>query len=155
MFFAFILVPLAAIFNVLEQQAADFWFSILLLSTRIIVLVIGGLTGDPLLVMVLLSSTGVLFWGWMNMYTLKITGVSVSGAIMEILRYFLICALVCLPLIVIKYFSVSSIILICTAAGITILYYSVIIYRDEPLRQGLVKFLENIMGRIRSGMGRS
>jgi lipopolysaccharide exporter len=144
MFFAFILVPLGAIFNVLEQQAADFWFSVVLFITRVFAVLVGAHFADPVLVMVLLSLTGVFLWGWMNMYILQIAGVSVSGAIKEILRNFLLSVLFCLPIIVAKFFSIQAIYLICIAIILSLLYYIVIIYRDTQLKQGLIDLLTRL-----------
>ncbi len=89
-FIVFISVPLFLIYNVLELQNLNMRFTLLLLISRIFVLVIGGLIGDPLSVMILFSVTGVFWWGWMNLYTLKIAGVEVRGAILEIVTVLII-----------------------------------------------------------------
>jgi len=142
MFFAFILIPLTAIFNVLEKQAANLWFSILILVTRIIVIFVGGFYADPILVMVLLSITGIFFWGWVNMYTLKVAGVSVPNAIQEILRYFFLSLTFCLPLIIAKYYLIPTNLLIGITIVTSILYYAVILYKDTQLKQELINILK-------------
>ena len=143
-FVVFISSPLMSIFNVLEMQGANFGFNVLLLITRIVVLLIAGLLGNPLLGLILLSGTGVIFWSWMNMYLLKIAGVSVRDAIQEILRYLVFGLIVCLPLIIAKYYSVSSGILIAIAVSLTIIYYSIVVYRDTQLKEGVMHFLKTI-----------
>jgi lipopolysaccharide exporter len=143
-FVAFISTPLMSIFNVLEMQGANFWFNILLLITRILVLIISGLLGNPILGLILLSGTGVIFWSWMNMYLLKIAGVPINDEIKEIIRYLLFSSLVCLPLIFAKFYSVKTIFLIFITVIISVLYYTTVLSRDKQLKDGLVNSLKNI-----------
>jgi O-antigen/teichoic acid export membrane protein len=144
-FVSFVSTPLFSIFAVLERQGASLWFNISLLGTTIVVLVISGLFGDPIISLVLLSVTGVIFWTWMNMFILKLSGVPVIGAISEIIRYLVFGVLVCLPLIIAKYLSVSSLLLLSVAGAVTIMYYSIVVYRDSELKQGLLKILGTII----------
>ena len=72
--FAFVASPLKMIFAVLERQTVDLTFNILILVSRIVGLTIGGLFGDPYLALLLYSVTGVIFWGWMNLYIMKLSG---------------------------------------------------------------------------------
>jgi O-antigen/teichoic acid export membrane protein len=143
-FVMFISLPLLSIYNVLEQQQINLGFNILLLLSRIVVLYIGGILGDPVIGMILLSSTGVIFWSWMNLYTLKIAGVEVHGAMSEIIRYLVFGVLVCLPLILAKIFSVPSHFLILIAIILSAVYYPVIVYRDPELKEGIVIFVGHI-----------
>lgn len=144
-FVAFISTPLMSIFNVLEMQGANFWFNILLLITRVIVLIIAGLFGDPILGMILLSGTGVFFWSWMNMYSLKIAGVSVRRGIQEIIRYLFFGLFICIPLIIAKYYSVSPTMLIAVAIFVSLVYYMVIIHHDTELKTGIINSIQNIL----------
>ena len=144
-FVAFISTPLMSIFNVLEMQGANFWFNILLLITRVGCAHYCRCIWRSRSGLVLLSATGIIFWGWMNMYTLKIAGVPVRDEIYEIIRYLLFGTLVCLPLIIAKYYSVSTILLIIIALVLAAVYYSVIISRDIQLKQGLFSALKNIL----------
>ena len=143
-FVVFISVPLLSIFSVLEKQHISVWFNVILLLSRIVVVVISGMVGDPILAMILLSGTGVICWSWMNMYTLKIAGVSVREAIQEIIRYLVFGLIVCLPLIIAKYYSVTSGILIAIAVSLSIIYYSVVVYQDTQLKEGIINLLKTI-----------
>jgi O-antigen/teichoic acid export membrane protein len=147
-FVVFISVPLWSIYSVLEKQHISLSFNVILLVSRIIVLVIGGTLGNPILTMFLLSTTGVIIWSGINMYTLKISGVSVSDSIREIIYYLVLSLLVSLPLIIAKSFSVSSNILIGIAIILAIIYYSFIIHRDTQLKEGLLQFVGKIRVRI-------
>lgn len=147
MFVVFISTPLSSIFNVFEKQGASLGFSVLLLLTRIIVVIVGGFFGDPLLCMGLLSVTGVIFWSWMNMYLLKMAGVSVRDAMLEMLRFLLLGIIVSLPLLIAKFLSLSFLPLFIIAIGVTTLYYLIIIYQDPLLKEGMIHFLSNIMSK--------
>lgn len=146
-FIAFISTPLLSILDVLEKQGANFLFGILLLLTRVISVFIGGFYNDPILAMVLLSVTGVFFWGLVNIYTLKLAGVSVFEAMKTIILYTLTSLLFCLPLIYAKYLAIPTLFLIVITIFLSIVYYTIIIFRDTQLKQGLIKsiqgFIEN------------
>jgi lipopolysaccharide exporter len=141
MFVVFISTPLSSIFSVFEKQGASLGFSVSLLISRIVIILIAGFFGDPVLGMLLLSGVGVIFWGWMNMYLLKTAGVSVRDASQEIIRYLIFGLLVCLPLIIAKYLSRSSVLLLGIAVAGTFVYYSVVVYRDTELKEGLLHLL--------------
>lgn len=144
-FVVFISTPLGSVFNVFEKQGESLGFNVVLLISRIAVVLIGGFFGDPILCMVLLSVTGVIFWSWMNMYLLKMAGVSVRDATLEIFRFLLLGITVSLPLLIAKFLSLSSLLLIIIAIGVTTVYYLIIVYQDPLLKEGMVNFLSNIM----------
>jgi O-antigen/teichoic acid export membrane protein len=146
-FVVFISVPLVMIYSVLEMQNINLWYNVVNLISRIVVLVIGGILGDPVTLMILLSSTGVVSWSWMNMYTLKIAGVELRGVIYEIIRYLLFGLFMCLPLIIAKYYAISSTMLVLMTIVISVIYYLIIIYRDTQLKEGLLNFVGNILNR--------
>ncbi len=144
-FVAFISTPLFSIFSVFEKQGASLSFNVLLLITRIIVIVISGILGNPILGMLLLSGTGVIFWSWMNMYLLKTAGVPLQSAFQELIGYLTFGVFVCIPLIIAKFFSVSSGLFLAIGAIVTIIYYSIVIYRDTELKAGLLKIFGTII----------
>lgn len=144
-FVAFISTPLFSIFSIFEKQTSSLAFNLLLLLSRIIVIVISGLLADPILAMLLLSSTGVLFWTWMNMYLLKTAGVSVREGLQEILYYLALGALFCMPIILAKYYSVTPTLLFAILVFMTGGYYLVVIYQDTQLREGLLNILKTIL----------
>ena len=119
-------------------------FSIILLFSRIVVVMIGGFFKDPILCMVLLSVTGVIFWNGMNMYLLKMGGVSVRDATLEIFRFLLLGITISFPLLIAKFLAVSTLLLFATAIVVTILYYLIIVYQDPVLKAGLIHFLVNL-----------
>lgn len=133
--FVFIASPLTTIFNVLEKQAVALSFNLMMLFSRIVVLYIGGVYGDPLVTLVLYSVTGVFFWGSMNLYILKISGVSYQEGLRDFAISLFIAVGIAIPLMLVKFISQSVMIFITVAGIMTIIYYGVIISRDPLLKE--------------------
>jgi O-antigen/teichoic acid export membrane protein len=135
--FVFIASPLTTIFAVLEKQTLDLTFNILILISRVVALVIGGLYGDPYVALLLYSVTGVLFWGWMNLYIVKISGISYRTGLFDYIRFFFLALVIAIPLIVVKLLSLPIYLLFITAGVVTIIYYSIVILQDSLLKNEL------------------
>jgi O-antigen/teichoic acid export membrane protein len=146
-FVVFISTPLGSIFNVFEKQGASLGFNVVLLISRIIVVLIGGFFGDPVICMVLLSATGVIFWTWMNMYLLKMGGVPVRDAMHEIARFLVLGVTISMPLIIAKFLSLSSYLVFGIAIVVTVVYYMIVVYQDPLLKDGLINFLTNLIAK--------
>jgi lipopolysaccharide exporter len=146
-FVVFISTPLSSIFAVFEKQGASLGFNVMLLLSRVGVILIAGFYNNPVLGMVLLSVTGVIFWSWMNMYLLKIAGVSVLDAIREIIQFLVLGLVICIPLFFAKYYSVSSGLLFVVVIAVTIVYYAIVIYRDTELKNGMIKIFGTMMNK--------
>ena len=142
--FVFIASPLSTIFAVLERQTVDLSFNILILISRGVVLVIGGLSGDPYIALLLYSITGVLFWGWMNLYILKISGISYRTGLYDYLRFFTLALAIAIPLLAVKLISVPVYILFITAAVVTIVYYAIVIMNDSLLKNEITGVLRGL-----------
>jgi len=144
LFLVFIASPLSTLFCVLERQNIDLSFNFLILLSRIIVLYLGGIFGSPTTALIFFSLTGVVFWGWMNFYILKISGVSISKGIEDFSTFFLISCIVAIPLIISKYLSLSISMLFIIVGIVTSVYYTVIIFRDPVLKQELAGILKRV-----------
>lgn len=141
-FLVFITSPLSTIFSVLEKQTVDFSFNLLILFFRVIVLYVGGVYGDPVIALVLFSITGVVFWGWLNLYILKISGVPYRNGLEDFFRFFLVALVVAVPLIFVKYLSLSMYILFAVAGIVGFIYYVVVIFGDPILKGEFMRILE-------------
>lgn len=144
-FVSFLAFPLGFIYQVLEKQSINFWFNLSLFVSSIFVLIIGGLFGSPVICMVLLSISGTLLWGWMNIYSLKIAGVSFYEAGSAIVRHLFLSLVICTPVILEILLSYSPIVIITTIIVVSIVYYLIIIYRDNGLRLGLLKTIRDLI----------
>ena len=140
----FIASPLSTIFSVLEKQTIGLAFNLMVLFSRIAVLYVGGIYGDPVVALILFSITGVIFWGWMNLYILKISGVAFKSGLEDFLRFFLIALAVAIPLIIVKYLSLPLYILLIVAGIVTIIYYTIVISRDSILKKEFMGILQGV-----------
>jgi len=140
----FIASPLSTIFSVLERQTVDLSFNLLILFSRIAVLYIGGVYGNPVIALVLFSITGVIFWGWMNLYILKISGVAYRTGLEDFLRFSLVALAVASPLIIVKYLSLPLYILLIVAGIVTCIYYTVVVSRDPILKKEFTGILQGV-----------
>jgi O-antigen/teichoic acid export membrane protein len=137
-FLVFISSPLSSLFSLHEKQNIGLFFNIILLISRFISLYIGGRLGDPILALILFSITGVVFWGWMNMYLLKISEIKYSEGIHMLIKYLLIGLFISIPLFLVKIFSLSIYIILFITVVCTIVYYTVIIFDDIILRNEIL-----------------
>ena len=140
----FIASPLSTIFSVLEKQTIGLAFNLMVLFSRIAVLYVGGIYGDPVVALILFSITGVIFWGWMNLYVLKISGVAFKSGLEDFLKFFLIALAVAIPLIIVKYLSLPLYILLIVAGIVTIIYYTIVISRDSILKKEFMGILQGV-----------
>lgn len=148
-FFVFISSPLSSLFSLNEKQDIGLSFNIILLVSRLIALYIGGRLGDPILALVLFSFTGVIIWGWMNMYLLKISDIEYKEGIYVFVKYLLIALFISIPLFLAKILAPSIYIILIVAVICTFIYYSIIIFEDITLR----KEFYNIIKRFKDGYG--
>jgi len=142
-FFAFIMYPLGSIFNIYEKQATNLWFSVLILTSNVIALVISGVLQNPLLGILLLSIIGILSNGYMDLYLLKIAGASRRKAVIDIGKYFIFGLAVCSPLIAAKYLAYPPLVLLVIAALLTAVYYAVAIWRDAMLKGAIRRIIRD------------
>ena len=140
----FIASPLSTIFSVLERQTIGLAFNLMVLFSRIAVLYVGGIYGDPVVALILFSITGVIFWGWMNLYVLKISGVAFKSGLEDFLKFFLVALAVAIPLIIVKYLSLPLYILLIVAGIVTVIYYTIVISRDSILKKEFMGILQGV-----------
>jgi lipopolysaccharide exporter len=139
--FVFIASPLTTIFAVLEKQTLDLTFNILILVSRVVALVIGGWYGDPYVALLLYSVTGVLFWGWMNLYIVKMSGISYRTGLFDYVRFFFLAFVVAIPLLAVKLLSMPIYMLFIAAGVVSIIYYTIVILNDKLLKNELLGIL--------------
>jgi len=143
-FVVFIASPLSTIFDVLEKQHVELIFNLLILLSRIAVLFVGGIYGNPVIALVLYSITGIVFWGGLNFYILKISGVPYRTGLEDFFKSFLTALVISVPLIIAKYLSVPVYLLLIVTGIVTSIYYVVVIYQDPILKRELMRILPGV-----------
>lgn len=138
----FIASPLSTVFSILERQHIDFSFNLAILSSRIGVLCIGGIFLDPVGTLILFSITGVIFWGWLNLYLLKISNISMKEGLTDYIHYCMIGLVIALPLIIFKLLWPQCLyLLLGTGIIVTFIYYGIIIQKDSVLKASMTKIV--------------
>ncbi|KQC03726.1 MAG: hypothetical protein APR53_04630 [Methanoculleus sp. SDB] len=140
-FVAFISIPLQSIYMVLERQGTNLFFNITFLASRFAVLIIGGLSGDPIIALVLFSATGTLFWGGMNLNILRIADVPYRDALLGVLTHVGLACCMLVPLILARWAEYDVPVLIVCIAVAGIPYYGWVLSRDIYLKTALSSLL--------------
>jgi O-antigen/teichoic acid export membrane protein len=73
--FAFISSPLSGVYNVMERQRDFLIFNVVLFSTRILVIIIGGIEGNALFTIALFGITGAILYIFLCIYILHLAAV--------------------------------------------------------------------------------
>lgn len=84
--FVFISSPLSNIYSVLERQREGLIVNFIMFSTRLLVLIIGGIKGDALFTIALFGITGAVLWIFNCTYLMHLAGVTVGKAFTAILK---------------------------------------------------------------------
>lgn len=142
MFILFISTPLGNLFATLERQELSLIVNSIILVTRFASLAIGGLTHNIYLTLIIWSVTGVLVYGGLAFWLLKLTQVPWSAAFRSLLLFLAYATLPALFLLaIIKILTPSAFWLIILAIIAAASYYGLVLARDTSLRDYLKAFL--------------
>lgn len=147
-FLVFLSSPISTLYSIYNKQGIYFTFSMILLISRVVALVIGGSYGDPEFALGLFSFTGILFWLWNNAYLLNLVGISKRESVEVLIKYTIIGSIVSIPLILLQLFSVNIYLVLLAAAVITPIYYGITLHNDPTFRRMFSAFLLNVKSKI-------
>jgi O-antigen/teichoic acid export membrane protein len=146
-FLVFLSSPITTLYNVFEKQKVWLTFSIVLLVSRVIALVIGGTSGTPEFALALYSFTGAVFWLWNNAYLLGLAGISKKESIYVLAKYAVIGLVVSAPLVLLEMISSSFYVIMFAAVVVTIIYYTIALHEDPMFRKIFSSFLVKVKNR--------
>jgi lipopolysaccharide exporter len=142
MFVLFISSPLSILFATLERQELALIVNIVILGTRFAALVIGGLSHNIYLTLIIWSASGVLVYIGLALWLLKLTHVPWVSAFRTIIQYGLFAALPALLLLAVKkQLTPTPIWLLILIATVTLAYYIVVLIKDHGLRDYLLALI--------------
>jgi lipopolysaccharide exporter len=147
-FLVFLSSPISTLYSIFEKQKVWLTFSIVLLISRIVALVIGGMYGSPEFALGLFSLTGVIFWLWNNAYLLNLAGINRMESVEILIKYAAIGIAVSIPLILLEVFSANFYIILLATVIITPIYYGLTLRDDPTFRKIFSAFLVNIKNKI-------
>ncbi|OGO27377.1 MAG: hypothetical protein A2136_01505 [Chloroflexi bacterium RBG_16_54_11] len=142
MFILFISSPLSTLFATLERQELALVVNAIILVTRFAALAIGGLSHDIILTLVIWSGSGVLVYGGLALWLLKLSRVDWTSAGRTVLQLLLYASLPALLMVWLKNpLAPHALGLLCLTAGVSGLYYAILLARDHGLREYLLALL--------------
>jgi O-antigen/teichoic acid export membrane protein len=130
----FISSPLSTIRIILEKQEFGMRITLLNFITRIISLVIGGISGDPKIALLLFAISGIFVYGYLNIKMMLFSGVrliTVSKDIFSSLKLFCPFGII---LVGLKIVNAGSLFLIAIASVCGLIYYLYIMHTDSMFR---------------------
>jgi O-antigen/teichoic acid export membrane protein len=147
-FFRFIYFPISSIFDILEKQNVELYFNIAVVISIVVTLYIGGSYGNPVIALIFLSVIGILLWGSINFYILKLAEVRCIKEAKFLIKYICMAFVISSPLLVVKYLSLSIYAILIVAFALTFVYYLVLMYEDVRLRGKLYQVIRTIKNKF-------
>jgi len=147
-FLVFLSSPISTLYSVFDKQGVWLTFSIILLISRVVALVIGGTYGSPEFALGLFSFTGVLFWLWNNAYLLNLAGINKRESVEVLIKYTAIGTIVSIPLILLEMLSVNFYLILLAVGIITPIYYGITLHDDPIFKRMFSAFLVNVKNKI-------
>ena len=122
-FFCFISSPLSTLFLVYERQGAAFFVNLIIFTTRIISLYIGGIYQNIYLALGLFSSTGIVAYAFYAAWNIRLSKANGRKIFFNFLNYSIYSLPIILCLFLVKYiFQFGPIIVLATAVLTATLY---------------------------------
>ena len=147
-FLVFLSLPISALYMIFDKQRVWFTFSMILLISRVLALVIGGTYGGPEFALGLFSFTGIIFWLWNNAYLLNLAGISKKESVEVLVKYTTIGLIISIPLNLLKAFSINFYVILLATGIITPIYYVITLHDDPTFKKTLSAFIVNVKNKI-------
>lgn len=129
LFFVFLSSPLSTLISVLEIQEVGLYFNIVLLLSRLISLVIGGIFQQVVLGLILYSLSGFFLWLWFTLFVITKTGVEVWFPVKIISKKILLTLLTCIPVLGAKILFPENLLAILFSMLVASLLYYLIAFK--------------------------
>jgi O-antigen/teichoic acid export membrane protein len=133
--FWFLYSPLSTIYLVLEKQKLGLVFHVVIFSTRLLSLLMGGIAGSVYLALALFSLSGALVYGAFCLYLVKMAGVTVGDIIQSFVHTFAFSMPGLCVLIFTKFIAVSHLSVFIISCVLIALYYIAIYMKDPQVRE--------------------
>jgi len=130
----FISSPLSTIWAVLEKQTFGLRVTTLNFVTRVISLVLGGISGSPTVALALFAFSGIFVYGYLNMKVLLFSGVQLSSARKHLFSSFKLFCPFGVILVGLKAVNAGSLFLIAMTCILGVIYYLYLIRTNDLIR---------------------
>jgi O-antigen/teichoic acid export membrane protein len=142
-FFWFISSPMSTLFSLLEKQEFLLSLNIVIIITRIISLLIGGLLGSPRIALILFASSGIIVYGYLSIAIMRASGVPLSRVFRILFNNMLIILPVGAIFIIFELFGLNSWLIVGLFIITTGIYYLYVIKSDAQILRIINKFLHS------------
>jgi lipopolysaccharide exporter len=127
--FGFISSPLAILFSVMERQRDFFIITVVIFSTRLLVLIIGGIKGNALFTIALFGITGAMLYIYICIYILNLTAVSARKTYTIIMNQLIQGVPYVLLPVLVWYISNNSLAFVLAGIGAGLIFLLILAYR--------------------------
>lgn len=120
-FILFLASPLSSIINIVEKQEKNLLFNSLILISRIVAIVIGGVFHNTYLALGLFSISGIFSYGWLLFWTGLASGVTVKQSLSDMFfsnRYWLLGVTLVMALTSLLNINTWGVVIISTVTGL-------------------------------------
>lgn len=132
----FISSPLSTMVAVLEKQSWGLQLNIIIFSTRLISLVIGGLLGNVYIALILFSLSGFIVYGYLCLKIFEFSNVSKSLIIKTVSPDLVRGIPAGIFLFLLVLLKINSVVIVLSATIISLIYY-VYLFKSEPMINNL------------------
>ena len=127
--FVFISSPLSVLYLILEKQREGLVVNVVMFSSRLVALIIGGFSGDALFAIKLFGSTGAILWLFNCTYIIHMAGASIKKAYLAALLQFFYGLPYAILLIGTGYVTSDSLFFVLSAIILGFVHLLVMFYR--------------------------
>jgi lipopolysaccharide exporter len=139
----FISSPLSTLFRLLEEQEFSLSINIVILVTRVLSLLAGGLLHSARIALFLFAGSGILVYGYLSLATLFHSGVQLSRMLKILLHNLLIFLPIGCLLIVLLILNLNSWILVGISGVILFIYYLYLMKSDTRILGFITRMLHS------------
>lgn len=144
-FFVFIHSPISTLFIIREKQKVGLAYNIVLLVSRIVSLIIGGVLKQPLAALGLFALTGTISIVIIDLWLLHNAGVNIVKLLVTTVPYICLSIINLAILLGAKWiFNINNIWIIALSVLTTLLYYLYVLRRDKSIINWVRDFITNL-----------
>ncbi len=152
-FFWFISAPLSNLFRLLEKQEFSLVLNIVIIVTRIISLLIGGIMNNARLALFIYAGSGIIVYGYLSLAIMRHSGVPLSKMFKILLNNTLLFIPVGILLVVLLILGTNSWVLVGISGVILLIYYLYLIKNDARMLGFIMNLLRLRTNTIRKSIG--
>jgi hypothetical protein len=122
------------IYIVLEKQDFGLKINVANFFTRLASIIIGGMLGSPIIALMLFSITGIFVYGYLGLKMLDLSKVKKDDSLIMARKNLLAFIPAGILLSVMKFFTISSIIIVTLGVCLCLVYYLYLIRTDRQIQ---------------------